>query len=77
VIGASQGAFGAAWAQAELRKVLQTLGASVEQRELAVPHTQHAFAADGLLRDPEQRAMLTSILEALRGQNPRQSRRLT
>jgi chromate reductase, NAD(P)H dehydrogenase (quinone) len=77
VIGASQGAFGAAWAQAELRKVLQTLGASVEQRELAVPHAQHAFAADGLLRDPEQRAMLTSILEALRGQNPRQSRRLT
>jgi chromate reductase len=68
VIGASQGAFGAVWAQAELRKVLQTLGASVEQRELAVAHAQHAFAADGLLRDPEQRAVLTSILEALRGQ---------
>jgi len=68
VIGASQGAFGAAWAQAELRKILQTLGASVEQRELAVAHAQHAFAADGLLRDPEQRAVLTSIIETLRGQ---------
>ena len=68
VIGASQGAFGAAWAQAELRKVLQTLGASVEQRELAVAHAQHAFAADGLLRDREQRAVLTSIIETLRGQ---------
>jgi chromate reductase len=68
VIGASQGAFGATWAQAELRKILHTLGASVEQRELAVPHAQHAFATDGLLRDPEQRAVLTSILETLRGQ---------
>jgi len=68
VIGASQGAFGAAWAQAELRKILQTLGASVEQRELAVAHAQHAFAADGLLRDREQRAVLTSIIETLRGQ---------
>jgi polyisoprenoid-binding protein YceI len=31
--------------------------------------THRAFAADGLLRDPEQRGMLTSILETLRGRN--------
>jgi chromate reductase len=33
VIGASQGVFGAAWAQADLRKILQTIGARVEDRE--------------------------------------------
>jgi len=29
---------------------------------------QHAFPADGLLRDPEQWAVLTSIIDTLRGQ---------
>jgi chromate reductase, NAD(P)H dehydrogenase (quinone) len=71
VIGASQGAFGAVWAQAELRKILRTIGACVEGRELAVAHAQDAFGADGLLRDPEQRALLRSILETLRGQRRR------
>jgi len=36
VIGASQGAFGAAWAQAELRKVLKAIGARVLDEELPV-----------------------------------------
>ena len=64
VIGASQGAFGAIWAQAELRKILRTIGASVEERELAVSHAQHAFlrgrtpsrsgAAGGLDVDPRE-----------------------
>ena len=36
VIGASQGAFGAVWAQAELRKVLGALGARVVDEELPV-----------------------------------------
>jgi chromate reductase, NAD(P)H dehydrogenase (quinone) len=73
VIGASQGAFGAIWAQAELRKILRTIGASVEEHELAVAHAQHAFAADGLLRNPQQRAALTSILEALRAKTCRRA----
>ncbi len=73
VIGASQGAFGAVWAQAELRKILRTIGALVEEGELAVGRAQHAFAADGLLRDPEHRAALTSILETLRGQTCRRA----
>jgi chromate reductase len=73
VIGASQGAFGAVWAQAELRKILRTIGASVEERELAVAHAQDAFAADGLLRDPAQQAALTSILETLQAETRRRA----
>jgi len=73
VIGASQGAFGAVWAQAELRKILRTIGASVEQRELAVAHARHAFAVNGLLRDPDQRAALRTILESLRPQTCRRA----
>lgn len=65
VIGASQGAFGATWAQADLRRILRTLGARVEDRELAVANAQHAFAPDGLLRDPLQREALTAIVDAL------------
>jgi len=65
VIGASQGAFGALWAQAELRKILRTIGASVDDNELAVANAQDAFAPVGILRDPRQRAALTSIVEAL------------
>src|ERR1700704_6979207 len=37
VIGASSGMFGAVWAQAELRKVLGSLGARVLDRELPGP----------------------------------------
>src|SRR6201999_2042122 len=38
VIGASTGMFGAVWAQAETRKVLQTIGARVLEAELIVPY---------------------------------------
>ena len=65
VIGASQGIFGAAWAQAELRKILQTIGARVEDRELLVARAQHAFTPEGRLRDPGDAAALASIVEAL------------
>jgi chromate reductase len=65
VVGASQGLFGAVWAQAELRKILRAIGARVEDRELPVAHAQHAFTAEGRLRDPEDAAALTAILEAL------------
>jgi chromate reductase len=65
VIGASQGAFGAVWAQAELRKVLTTLGARVAGSELVVPHVQHVFGADGTLRDPEVAAALRAIAGCL------------
>lgn len=65
VVGTSQGVFGAAWAQAELRKILQTLGARVEERQLLVARAHHAFTPDGLLRDAQQAAALTSILRSL------------
>jgi len=43
VVGASTGAFGAVWAQAELRKVLATAGARVVEAELAVGHAAGRF----------------------------------
>jgi chromate reductase len=64
VIGASTGAFGAAWAQAELRKVLAALGARVLDLELPVPHAHTRFDDDGL-SDDEIRARLEATVEAL------------
>src|SRR3989441_4054969 len=64
VVGASTGAFGAAWAQAELRKVLAALGARVVDVELPVPHV-HARFEEGELTDEEIRARLAEAVEAL------------
>ncbi len=51
VVGASTGLFGAVWAQAELRKVLTTIGADVLERELPVGQADDAFDGAGRLRD--------------------------
>ena len=59
VIGASGGAFGAVWAQAELRKVLGAMGARVADVELAVGH------AETRIDDEDVRAGLRDALEAL------------
>ena len=64
VVGASTGAFGAAWAQAELRKVLAALGARVLDVELPVPHAHTRFE-EGELIDDEIRANLAEAVEAL------------
>src|SRR5438876_9988233 len=64
VVGASTGAFGAAWAQAELRKVLAALGARVLDFELPVPHAHTRFEG-GELTDDEIRTNLAEALEAL------------
>ena len=64
VVGASTGAFGAVWAQAELRKVLATLGARVIALELPVPHAHTRFD-DGGLTDDEIRASLADAVNAL------------
>jgi len=53
VIGASTGLFGALAAQAELRKVLKVIGATVLEGALPVPVAHTAFSADGRLREPE------------------------
>jgi len=52
VVGASAGMFGAVWAQAELRKVLSTMGARVAEGEVAVGHAGNRFDEDGTLSEP-------------------------
>jgi chromate reductase, NAD(P)H dehydrogenase (quinone) len=64
VVGASIGAFGAAWAQAELRKVLAALCARVLDFELPVPKCQTRFE-EGELTDEEIRASLADAVAAL------------
>jgi chromate reductase len=64
VVGASTGGFGAVWAQAELRKVLATLGARVIDVELPVPHAHTRFD-DGGLTDDEIRESLAAAVETL------------
>jgi chromate reductase len=65
VVGASTGMFGAVWAQAEARKVLQTIGARVVDRELPVAEADERFGADGELDDPELREIYAEILAEL------------
>jgi chromate reductase len=64
VVGASTGAFGAVWAQAELRKVLAALGARVLDLELPVPQAHTRFDEGGL-SDEGIRAGLAEAVEAL------------
>jgi len=65
VVGASTGLFGAVWAQAELRKVLRTIGARVVDEELPVGQAHDAFTDDGRLVDPEVGSALGSIVGRL------------
>ena len=64
VIGASNGAFGAVWAQAELRKVLAALGARVVGEEVPVGRAQARLDEQGRLLDDE----LAGRVEALLGE---------
>jgi chromate reductase len=64
VIGASAGAFGAVWAQAELRKILAAIGAQVVEGELAVGHAPTRFEDDHLV-DTELRDQLAEVVRAL------------
>ena len=67
VVGASNGAFGAVWAQAELRKVLATAGARVIEGDVAVGHAHERFDANGVLTDENLREQLDEVAEALVG----------
>lgn len=62
VVGASAGAFGAVWAQAELRKVAAAIGARVVDAEVAVGHAPTRFDEAGRLADD---AILEQLGEAL------------
>jgi chromate reductase, NAD(P)H dehydrogenase (quinone) len=65
VIGASTGLFGAVWAQAELRKVLTTIGAQVVDRELPVPQADESLDERGLPRESDAREALSVTLDEL------------
>jgi chromate reductase, NAD(P)H dehydrogenase (quinone) len=65
VVGASTGAFGAVWAQAELRKVLAAIGARVVDAEVAVGHAPTRFDEDGRLVDADLREQLAAAVDAL------------
>ena len=65
VIGASTGLFGAAWAQAEMRKVLEIIGADVIDLELPVGQADAAFTGDGQLVEAEQREVLLDLVHML------------
>jgi chromate reductase, NAD(P)H dehydrogenase (quinone) len=65
VIGASTGLFGAVWAQAELRKVLATIGARVIDRELPVAQADETLGVDGLPIEREAREALSATLDEL------------
>jgi chromate reductase len=65
VVGASTGAFGAVWAQAELRKVLSATGARVTEGELALGHAQHRFDESGRLTDETIAEQLREVVEDL------------
>lgn len=65
VVGASTGAFGAVWAQAELRKVLSAIGARVLEEDLPVGLAATRFDEDGLLADDELRERLRALVDDL------------
>jgi chromate reductase len=65
VVGASTGLFGAAWAQAEARKVLGVIGADVIDGELPVGQADSAFGADGALLDAEAHTALEQLVGVL------------
>jgi len=65
VVGASMGAFGAVWAQAELRKVLAATGARVIDGEVAVGHAHQKFDSGGRLTDEPLDEALAEVIDAL------------
>jgi chromate reductase len=65
VMGASTGAFGAVWAQGELRKVLATIGARVLPNEVAVRHAGERFSENGRLLDEAARRALSQAVDDL------------
>lgn len=65
VIGASTGMFGAVWAQAELRKVLGSIGARVVDAELPVPSAHELLGDPEALKDSGLHEQIDGILSEL------------
>jgi chromate reductase len=70
VVGASTGAFGAVWSQADLRKVLATAGARVVEADVAVGHAPTKFDESGALVDEELLDQLREALDVLLAETP-------
>ncbi len=68
VVGASTGAFGAVWAQAELRKVLAAMGARVVAGDAVLGYAHQRFDEAGELTDDEVREQLQAVLGQLVGE---------
>ena len=65
VVGASTGAFGATWAQAELRKVLGSAGARVVDGEVALGHAMDRFDQNGRLNDENLEDQVHEVVQTL------------
>jgi chromate reductase len=65
VIGASTGAFGAVWAQAEVRKVLGSTGARVVDLDLPLAKAHEAFDDEDVLISAEHHGRLDEVIDAL------------
>jgi chromate reductase len=65
VLGVSTGLFGAVWAQAEMRKVLTTMGARVVDRELPIGQAPDTLSPDGLPSDEEAAQHIAATLAEL------------
>ena len=65
VVGASTGAFGAVWSQAELRKVLAATGARVVEGEVAVGHAPTRFDEEGRLVDENLLEQLEEVVAGI------------
>lgn len=70
VLGASTGAFGAVWAQGELRKVLAAIGARVVDGEVALGHAHEKFDEEGQLIDEAALEQLEEVVESLLSEAP-------
>jgi chromate reductase, NAD(P)H dehydrogenase (quinone) len=60
-VAASTGMFGAAFAQADLRKILKRAGARVLETDFAVPRCQMIFDEEGRLTDDGVRTQLAEV----------------
>jgi chromate reductase len=65
VIGASSGMFGAIWGQAELRKVLGTIGARVSEGEVGVSQAGERFDESGGLNEPNLEQEVHEVVATL------------
>jgi chromate reductase len=70
VMGASTGAFGAVWSQAELRRILGAIGARVVDAELAVNFCGERLDQEGRLADEELVEQLDEVVAALLAEAP-------